>query len=300
MMEREQIEQMQQACARLAREAMDGAAKGPAADALRELVGQAPDLMAECLHWADAVQAAQARIPGLRARCRRLTAILEQVRQRLEDHADDPSLEAGETAPWETVCGSSGEATEMDLPEGIEREMDVDAEDGPAETDRQVIEPAEAIGGDQGDNSSDSLCDEKEQPRGSTVVRGVGERSKSLDLEEVLPADALLAELEAIDGELSHCARTTRQALSEMMDVDDSTDDGSILRPMSGHVRSLGIASSTAGGMRSGLGMSRVGRVLDALHGVARRSGAAAGGSLPDFDDWLEELDRIEMDLLGD
>jgi len=300
MMEREQIEQMQQACARLAREAMDGAAEGPAADALRELVGQMPDLTAGCLQWVDALQTAGERIPRLRARCRRLTELLEKIRQRLEDHAGNSSGEAGEALSRETVSGSSGEATEMDLPEEIEREMDVDAEDGPAETDRQVIEPDDAIGGDQGDNSSDSLCDEKEQPRGSTVVRGGGERSMSLDLEEVLPADVLLAELEAIDGELSHCARTTRQALGEIMDVDDSADDGSLLRPLSGHVRSLGIASSTAGGMRSGSGMSQVGRVLDALHGVARRSGAAAGGSLPDFDDWLEELDRIEMDLLGD
>ena len=299
MMEREQIEQMQEACAQLARQAAGEAADGPATDALREWIGQAPDLMAECLHWVDAVQAAQERIPRLRARCRRLTAILEQVRQRLEDYVDGPSVDEGDPSTPETAGGPSCEATEMDFPEAIEREMDVDAEDDPAETDRQ-IEPDEAIGGDQGDNSSDSLCDEKEEPRGSVVVQGVGERSKSLDLEEVLPADTLLAELEAIDGELSHCARATRQALGEIVDVDDLTDDGSILRPMSGHVRSLGIASLTTGGMRSGSQMSRVGRVLDELHGVARRSGAAAGGSLPDFDDWLEELDRIEVDLLGD
>jgi hypothetical protein len=300
MMEREQIEQMQQACARLAHEAADTTAAGPAADALRELIGQIPDLTAGCLQWVDALQMAGERIPRLRARCRRLTAILEQVRQRLEDYADDPSVEVGETAPEGTVSGSSGEATEMDLSEGIEGLMDVDGDDGPAKTDGEMVESDEAIAGDQDDSSSDALRDEEEEPRSSVVVRGVGERSKSLDLDEVLPADALLAELEAIDGELSHRARTTSRALGEIMDLADLGDDASILPPMSGHARPLDVTSSTAGGMQSGSGISYISRILDELHGVAHRSSAAAGGSLPDFDEWLEELDRIEMDLLGD
>ncbi len=299
MMEREQIEQMQEACARLARQAAGGTSEGPAADALREWIGQVPDLMAECLHWVDAVQAAQERIPRLRARCRRLTELLEKIRQRLEDHAGDSPREGDDPSVLQTAAGSSCEAAGTDLSDEIEPKEREDGDDGPAETDREVIDLAETVGRGPDDGPSDSPSAEEEKHRCSAAVRHVGERSEPLG-EEVLPADALLDELEAIDGELSHCARATRQALSEMMDLDDSTDDEPSDALLGGRSRSFAITSSARGPMRSGSGMSRVGRVLDGLPGVGRRGGAATGWSLPDFDDWLEELDRIEMDLLGD